>query len=177
VEATAPDDIRARTRPVVRSAVRDGEETELFTPVITASNNPYKIIIDVQKCALSMSFNQRFPLLSPFCLLSTRLANQGPAIVRLWLAAFFWLLRSIGWSCRVHHSGAVSPTLITAGRSNKPNQTKPNQTKPNQTKPINKQGMSATSSVSGMAVSRPYISSSSSSSFSTYASPPSSKFN
>jgi hypothetical protein len=48
VEASV-EDARTRVRPVVRSAVRDGEETELFTPVISAPTNPYKIITDAHK--------------------------------------------------------------------------------------------------------------------------------
>jgi hypothetical protein len=49
VETASADEARARVRPVVRSAVRDGEETETFTPVVSATTNPYKVITDAHK--------------------------------------------------------------------------------------------------------------------------------
>ena len=51
VETASADEARARVRPVVRSAVRDGEETEIFTPVVSAPANPYKVITDAYKYA------------------------------------------------------------------------------------------------------------------------------
>lgn len=56
VETASADEARARVRPVVRSAVRDGEETEIFTPVVSAPTNPYKVITDAHKYAYYAPF-------------------------------------------------------------------------------------------------------------------------